>query len=648
MNRSSFSIKKVVKSPLVIALLIGHLTFGSVLGLRAIGVLQPLELFIYDLMLWGRTKQAVQDQKITMIWFTDEDQRTLGYPLPDQDLAELLENILAKKPIVVGLDIYRDAPVPRKGGEGYDHLIQVIKNHPNVIGIKKFADSRGNHISALPVFEETQQVSFNDLPMDAGGIIRRGLLYLADEDGNVYEALSLKMALQYLASQKIVPQAVPDDPSAIKLGKVIMVPLDPDYGGYVKGDSGGFQIMLDYTGASGEFSNITVVDVLNKQYDPSLLKDKIVIIGVYAEATPDFFYTPFGRWLPGDQRLPGAAVHAFVTSQLINAALGDFKPLQSWNETQEILWIWLWCLSGTLIGLLLHSITHFVLFNVGGVLLLTFAGQLAFNHSLWILMAAPAVGWIASIVVMTGYLVYQERNQRATLMHLFSKHVSKEVAKVIWQEREQYLSGGRLKSQRLTATVLFTDLQSFTTISESVEPQILVDWLNQYMEAMVKVIEQHQGQVNKFIGDSIMALFGVPIQRNTPEEVQQDAINAVQCALSMRQELIQLHEVWESQELPIARMRVGIFTGPLIAGSLGSSERQEYTVLGDTVNIASRLESFDKTVDADNPCRILIGETTLQCIGERFQVECVGETYLKGKHSQVTIYQVIGPQNVIS
>jgi len=639
-------IKKVFKSPLVTALLIGHLILGSLLGLRSMGMLQPLELFIYDLMLWSRTQQTTQDSKITMIWFTDEDQRILGYPLPDEKLAELLENILAQRPSVIGLDIYRDAPVPREGGAGYDRLVQLIKKHDNIIGIKKFKDDFGKHVAALPVFEETQQVSFNDLPMDAGGIIRRGLLYLADEDGNVYEALSLRMALQHLASQKIVPQAVPDDPTAIKLGQVILEPLAPDFGGYVDGDTGGFQMMLnyhltDYSNPYSEFNNLSVVDVLNKRYEADALRGKVVIVGVFAEATPDFFYTPFGRWLHGDQRLPGAAVHAFATTQLIGSALGHVKPLQTWNEIQEILWIGLWCLSGTLVGLSLRSIVHFLFFNIVGLSLLALTGYFAFNHQLWVIMAAPAVGWMLSMVVMTGYLVYQERNQRATLMHLFSKHVSKEVAKVIWEERDQYLSGGRLKSQRLIATVLFTDLQNFTTISEDTEPQVLVDWLNQYMEAMVRVVEQHQGQVNKFIGDAIMALFGIPIQRETPEEVRQDAVNAVQCALAMRQELIQLREIWEKQGLPTTRMRIGIFTGPVIAGSLGSSERQEYTVLGDTVNIASRLESFDKTLDVENPCRILIGETTLQCIGERFQVESVGHAHLKGKHSRVTIYQVI-------
>jgi adenylate cyclase len=194
----------------------------------------------------------------------------------------------------------------------------------------------------------------------------------------------------------------------------------------------------------------------------------------------------------------------------------------------------------------------------------------------------------------------------------------------------------------LTATVLFTDLQNFTTVFEQMEPHALMEWLNQYMATMVNIIEnQYHGQVNKFIGDGIMAVFGVPIPRTSPEAIAHDAINAVNCAVTMRREMSRLTEQWQAQELPLIRMRVGIFTGTVIVGSLGSVERQEYAVLGDTVNIASRLESFDKNIESDNLCRILIGESTLELIrGYPFKTKPVGEVNLKGKQSRITLYRV--------
>jgi adenylate cyclase len=220
--------------------------------------------------------------------------------------------------------------------------------------------------------------------------------------------------------------------------------------------------------------------------------------------------------------------------------------------------------------------------------------------------------------------------------------VSREVAEVICQSREQYLRKGRLLSQRLSATVMFTDLQNFTTVSENMEPQALMEWLNEYMERMVKIVQSHQGQVNKFIGDAVMALFGVPVPRQSEAEIALDAANAVNCALAMRGELEHLREKWAEQGMPLIRMRVGIFTGTVVAGSLGGVERQEYTVIGDTVNTASRLESFDKSIDANQICRILIGQPTLDYLGDQFVTEKVGEVHLKGKAAPVMIYRVIG------
>jgi adenylate cyclase len=192
--------------------------------------------------------------------------------------------------------------------------------------------------------------------------------------------------------------------------------------------------------------------------------------------------------------------------------------------------------------------------------------------------------------------------------------------------------------------VLFTDLQGFTTISEELGPENLLDWLNGYMEAMVRIINAHGGVVNKFIGDSVMAVFGVPIARESDDAIARDALRAVECAVDMRERIATLNEELEKRGLPRIISRVGIFTGPLVAGCIGGSDRLEYTVLGDTVNVASRLEGFGKDMAdlaaSGGECRILAGEATMTLLGNRFETFHVGEVFLKGRKEAVRVYLV--------
>ena len=147
----------------------------------------------------------------------------------------------------------------------------------------------------------------------------------------------------------------------------------------------------------------------------------------------------------------------------------------------------------------------------------------------------------------------------------------------------------------------------------------MMDWLNEYMEAMAQPVMANNGVIEKYIGDAIMAVFGVPIPRVSPGQIEQDARNAVRCALAMAEALERLNTHWKQRGWPECSMRIGIHTGRLVAGSLGSTDRQEYTVIGDSVNTASRLESFDKDVLADSACRILVSEATRALLGDEFQ-----------------------------
>lgn len=634
-------------NPLLIAIFIGFLVFLTLLELRHFGLLQILELKAYDFKLWSQKQLTPLDDRIVLILANDEDQRRLGWPFLDTQLVQLLKNIQAGNPQVIGLDIYRDLPVPLHDSKGYDELVQLFQEHNNIIGIYKYQNSKGASVAPPPTLEQKGQIGFNDIPADVNGIIRRHLLYMADEQGQTLEYFGLKVAIFYLYSKYgIFPQPVADNPSAMRLGKALLVPLSPNFGGYVNQDTGGFQLMLDYPVTSTTFQTFNVTEVLSDDFNPSILNDKIVLIGVNAEATPDFVYTPFGFWTPQEQRVPGVMIHAYSVIQFIRMALGESNPLKSWTQAQEIVWIGIWSLLGAFLGLRTRSFWRWSFAVFLGFVTIIAVTHFSFVYHTWVIVATPMLGWIFSFLLMQVYLSNQEKQERAVLMQLFSKHVSKAVAKEIWRQRDQYLIAGRLVSQRVTATVLFTDLQNFTTISENMEPQALMNWLNEYMEKMVEIVEkQYGGQVNKFIGDAIMAVFGLPVPSLDEKAIANDAIRAIDCALAMRREMESFHQMWNANGQPVVRMRIGIFTGNLVVGSLGSVERQEYTVLGDTVNTASRLESFEKNFEKDNPCRILIGETTLQYTGEQFITEHVGKVNLKGKMSQVAIYSVVSRNN---
>jgi adenylate cyclase len=228
-------------------------------------------------------------------------------------------------------------------------------------------------------------------------------------------------------------------------------------------------------------------------------------------------------------------------------------------------------------------------------------------------------------------------------MRMFSCHLSHEVAETLWEQRDQYLEGGRPRAQELTATVVFTDLKGFTSIAESMDAQALMDWLNEFMAAMTRKVMDQGGVVNKYIGDAIMAVFGVPAPRAGEEEISRDARNAVRCALAMKDELERLNGQWTARGRPVMKMRIGIHTGPLMVGCVGAEERLEYTVIGDTVNIAARLESFDKEFDAESVCRILISGPTKRRLNGIVATRTVGRALLRGKGEELSIFQVKDP-----
>jgi adenylate cyclase len=199
--------------------------------------------------------------------------------------------------------------------------------------------------------------------------------------------------------------------------------------------------------------------------------------------------------------------------------------------------------------------------------------------------------------------------------------------------------------KKMMVTVLFSDLEGFTPLCESLDPQTLMDWINTYMETMAQLVTEHGGIVDDYAGDGLKADFGVPLARTTEAEIRQDAIKAVRCALAMEQTMDQLNADFAARDLPTASMRIGIYTGLVVAGSMGSAQRLKYTTIGDTVNTAARLENAAKELlPLVTPCRILMGDTTVQYLNNDFQLHRLGEVNLnlKGKSHKVTAYHITG------
>jgi len=606
------------------------------LAARYSGTLEYLELTAYDWYLRTSLRPSPADPRIVLIGITENDIRRLQkWPLADEVAARALTVLLADQPRAVGFDIYRDLPVP----PGTEELQRLLTDSQRLIMVMKFG---AGGVAAPPVLARSGRVGFNDMIVDPGGIVRRGLLFL-DNGKTVSTSFDLLLAMLYLRAEGIVPRADGEHPEYLRLGPNTIRPFAANDGGYLRADDRGYQFLLDFGGSRGAFTAFSLGELLAGKVPPAAIRDKIVIIGVMAQSVKDIFYTPYSRgMIGGGQAIPGMVMHAHVVSQLLHLGLGESRPLLSPSESEEICWIIFWCLAGGAVGFWLRSPWVFSLCGAGGLFLLWLATYAIFLRGWWLPSVPPAITFLLAAALVTAYMANQEKEQRTVLMLLFSKHVSPEVATAIWQHREQFLCGGRPRSQKVMATVLFSDLKGYTSTAESLEPQALINWLNSYMEAMADLVMVHGGVVDDYAGDGIKANFGVPLPRQTEKEIKQDAIQAVRCALAMGRKMEQLNKSWRHEGLPTGSTRIGIFSGPVVAGAVGSSQRLKYTTVGDTVNVAARLESYQKEFAGDSCWRILIGEQTRQYLDGRFRLRLVGKETLKGKSQEITIYQVLG------
>jgi adenylate cyclase len=540
------------------------------------------------------------------------DEFDLAWPWPRALHAELMDRIRQGDPTVVGIDIAFPEPSIR-GPEDDQKLAEALARAGNVILAAPMTIVRDS-----AYMKEDLNAPIKSLRERAAGF---GYTNFALENDASIRTSELSRQFQ---NQEIPSFPLAIYQVAIKRGLNAQPLKDRTF-------------LINFRGGPHSFQTIPYYQVLRGEVGADVFRDKIVLVGATSPLLHDVFPAPFAAH--GD--MAGVEIHANVLENLVQGISLQRMP-------HGIGYV-LACLAGVVAVWLTFRLAP--LAALGGILViaLAYGAAVFFVFSRGLIVMDTTVVMIPlllgyGVTVIESFII--EKRQRGMLMQLFSRHVSPEVADAIWQQREAFLTGGRIRPQSLVASVLFTDLKGFTSISERMDSTALLDWINDYMEVMAQLVMKHGGVVDDYYGDAIKANFGVPFKRTTETEIAQDAVNAVECALAMKEELKRLNDLWHKQGLPMVGIRIGIFTGEVVAGCVGSTQRMKFTTIGDAVNTASRLESFEKERDdrpiSHDPCRILIGAVTCTYLGDQFLTPPYGQLSLKGKAHALTVYEVIG------
>lgn len=637
----------IVLVPLAIASASLTATGGTVL-LRQIGALQRFELSAYDQMVRFRPDHQ-PDPRLLVVAITEADIKAQKrWPLSDETVAAALQRLQQYQPRVIGLDLYREIP-HEPGNAALAKQLQ----QPNVIAITKMPDPEDLGVQPPPSVP-LDRVGFNDIPIDPDGVVRRSLLFadvppgssigattVGEGDVLTFYSFALQVTLTYLKPEGISPEQGRVNENNLRLKDVEYFPLTRTDGQYQTIDDRGYQILLNYRRQRGIANQVTLTQVLNGSLKPEQVRDKIVLIGTTARSAKDIFLTPYSSAEQEAPSMPGVFIHAQTVSSLLSQVLDRQPMLWFWADWVEVGWIGGWALIGGCLAWFARHPIALTLSATIAVSALLGSGYVSLLHQGWIPVAAPLTSLAATATIVVVHRAQQAQRQQQMVMKLLGQNTSPAIATTLWKSRDRLLKSGKLPGQRLTATMLFTDIRNFSTISEEMAPEDLLEWLNEYLSDMTQEVQANQGIINKFTGDGLLAVFGVPMNRTTPIEVSHDAQLAVSCALAMGDRLNQLNRDWQQRGLPQIQMRVGIFTGPIVVGSLGGKDRLEYGVIGDSVNIASRLEGYEKQRQSEL-CRVLIAEDTLKHLQHKFVVESWGPAALKGKNQLVEVYRVLG------
>ncbi len=381
---------------LVTMLVASVLVCTAVIGLRQWQGLEALELAAYDWCLNHQKVTSATPSPIVVIAVSEDDlRRQGGWPLRDEIIAQALRLLEQQRSRVIGLDMFRDLPVP----PGTDMLADVLKRNSNIVVVTQASGGTQSRVPPPQAVAGTDQVGFADVTVDRDGVVRRGLLFL--EDGNTtLSSFALQVALGYLQREGIVRQPGYTDPQQLRLGEVTIPPLESDDGGYVAVDAHGYQFLLDFQRAATFFTTFSLTSLVTGEVPSAALRDQIVLLGITAESVKDFFVIPYRSLHQPRQRIPGVVLQAYMVDQLLRFARQGTTPIVTSRETQEWGWVALWSLFGGVLAIRFASPFWFFFVVGSGIVALAAMGYGAFLYRWWIPVVPAVLGWSLSAIVV--------------------------------------------------------------------------------------------------------------------------------------------------------------------------------------------------------------------------------------------------------
>lgn len=464
----------------------------------------------------------------------------------------------------------------------------------------------------LPRFaENAKNFGFVNVRPDDDGTVRSEPVVIRYQD-SYYPSLDIATALAW-TNEPLDKVAVVFDPNGlarVDLGTTA-VPVDSE--GMVR---------INFHGPAGTYPTYSVADVALGKAPKEAFRDRIVLIGPTATGIADTRPTPF------DNVFPGVEVHANFIDNLL---AGSFIRRGLREDFIDMVFLVLFSLPVALAVSALRPLRSAILLPVIAALFLLYVQHAFSANGVWYSVFLPLATLFATYSIVVSYSFFFEERQKKLVRGAFQQYMAPEVIRQVLDRPELLRLGGEEKH----LTAMFSDIRGFTSLSEGLTPAGLVELLNEYFSEMTEIIFKNNGTLDKYIGDAIMAFWGAPL--DAPDH----AARACRAALEMTKALAELQERWSQQGRPRIDIGIGLNTGPMLVGNMGSEKRFNYTIMGDSVNLASRLEGVTKTFGT----RAIVSDSThaeARSVGTFRELDMIR---VKGKSKPVTIYELLGPED---